>query len=372
MRRFLLTQACLAALLASATACMWDRDTLKRDYAEFPTTVEAIVGRIDREPALYYEMRRDRVAKAIASGDQTPELYDDIAVAESRLGHQQSAITWMSKKAKLKLNDDQRYRMYSNLGTFQFLQWLANGKQEKALIEAGIHSIESGLKINPNAHFGREKVQLAFMNWALTVQDPKDSLKEFYDPLSELYETLGGKHLAPEQSALKGLTGLIVLGEVWESPDIMAAVVANLHSGSMRFFAILRAQELIAASHKSIVPAKFESDMTEFDSELYPEYVDGVTAEFHRLRKLADEYRRDRLAFEMPRLKAGRHPDTDPAFWNGWKPAPFRVRETIAFTSEDRFNHAWEITKKVFTIIVSVVILFIISRQIRRLRRVVG
>ena len=41
---------------------------------------------------------------------------------------------------------------------------------------------------------------------------------------------------------------------------------------------------------------------------------------FPRARRAADEWREHREAFMMERLLAGRHPDTDPAFWDGYVP----------------------------------------------------
>ena len=43
---------------------------------------------------------------------------------------------------------------------------------------------------------------------------------------------------------------------------------------------------------------------------------------YKKLRAEADSWQATRTAFMMARLKQGRHPDTDPTFWNGYKEAP--------------------------------------------------
>jgi hypothetical protein len=45
---------------------------------------------------------------------------------------------------------------------------------------------------------------------------------------------------------------------------------------------------------------------------------------YKQFRAEADAWQEARTAFMMERLKAGRHPDTDPQFWNGYteRPAP--------------------------------------------------
>ncbi len=55
--------------------------------------------------------------------------------------------------------------------------------------------------------------------------------------------------------------------------------------------------------------------------------LDHAAREYRRLREEAEEYQAKRTAFMMARLQQGRHPDTDPTFWQGWKePPPPEVR----------------------------------------------
>jgi hypothetical protein len=43
---------------------------------------------------------------------------------------------------------------------------------------------------------------------------------------------------------------------------------------------------------------------------------------FRDLRDEADSWSRARTEYMIPLLRTGRHPDTDPTFWNGRRPTP--------------------------------------------------
>lgn len=302
---------------STANACMWDRDTLEADYKHFPKTIEAVVGRFVREPPLFYQMRRDRVKKELAVNPNQPDKYDDIAVAESRLGNQDSAIEWMNRKSKLQLTDDQRYRMYSNIGTFRLVKWM-QGDHKKLLpiLDQGIRDIEGGLRINPHAHFDREPVQLEFMKWA------REYCSAAERPIGGLSHRLAGT--LPVDIVIKGITGMIVMGYAWNSPDLMAALGSLGPTGrlgenaTIRFFAGQRVKELAANRvHGIAESANVHSGSIE-DS-------DGVLADYTSLRKQADAYQRNREAYEIPLLGKGRHPDTDRDFWKSWREPNFVV-----------------------------------------------
>jgi len=47
--------------------CLWDYDTLRYEAQGMPSTIEAITGRFDRFPPLYYEMRLERVSAELES-----------------------------------------------------------------------------------------------------------------------------------------------------------------------------------------------------------------------------------------------------------------------------------------------------------------
>ncbi|MBT4692591.1 MAG: hypothetical protein HOB73_04535 [Planctomycetaceae bacterium] len=138
--------------ISTAMACLWDTDTLVQERAKFPSTLELIAGKFPRHSPAFYQWRiADRQAK-LDSGDDQASYYDDIAVAYDKLRQDDQAIEWMHKKAT-KFNDsaDVRYKTAANLGTFYL-----HSRQ----LDKGIEQLELALKLNPNAHFGRERYQL--------------------------------------------------------------------------------------------------------------------------------------------------------------------------------------------------------------------
>jgi tetratricopeptide (TPR) repeat protein len=182
-------------VIASCQACDWDRDTLKNEAANSGTALDAIVGRFDRNPALYYEVRASRVAKELEKNPKQPALYDDIAVAYDKLRNPAEAINWINRKAPYLGDDsDQAYRFYANRGTFHAHLWIANKRQGNA-IDTAIADIEQAIKINPDAHFGREKAQLKLL------KSLKENSANWLNNFSD--------------QDLKGIAGLIELGNAW-------------------------------------------------------------------------------------------------------------------------------------------------------------
>ena len=93
-------------LMAAASACLWDRDTLDQEAKKLPGAIEAIVGYIDRNPPLYYQMRLDRIVALDREGKASLNDLDSAAVACERLGDSTAAIGWMEKEAQA--NEGQR------------------------------------------------------------------------------------------------------------------------------------------------------------------------------------------------------------------------------------------------------------------------
>jgi len=315
------------ALVALVSACAWDRDTLAEEARGGSLeTIKVIVGRFERNPPLYYEMRLERVTKELAANPAQLNLYDDAGVAADRLGKHTEAIEWMRKKSVAmqagEPTKEDRYRYEANLGTFYAHRY---GKSKDAKdLDSGITHIERALEINPDAHFGRERVQLEILKW----------LKEI--PTSEpgLAEYLRGQGLyMKEQVAgtIEGLSGLIRLGVAWESIDTFSALAHALgmdRQGTTAQAAIQRIKELEANGKKALVSPKegFEAvPRLPFGAERAQ-----AQSEFKRLRQEAEAWHRARTEFMLSRLQAGKHPDTDPEFWAGYRESEVRIND-LAF-----------------------------------------
>src|SRR5207302_2021587 len=133
----------LLAVPISAQACLWDRDTLAMEAKKFPEVLQVIMGRFERNPPLYYEMRLKRVAETIARDPVNLDAYDDAGVACDRLGRDDEAIQWMEKKrAQLDkgagtpdARREHRYRYLANVGTFWAHRWFRKGADRKKIKE---------------------------------------------------------------------------------------------------------------------------------------------------------------------------------------------------------------------------------------------
>ena len=180
MRVAMLASALLLAF-ASAFGCMWDRDTLASEAKGRPGLTETLTGRFPRFPDQYYEMRLERVTAEIAKNPSDLALYDDAGVASDRLHRGDAAIEWMQKKKtgldaggiEPKTAREQLYRYHANLGTFLFHKWMRDGAKADGLEKAkqGRDHIAKAIKLNPDAHFGREKYQLMAMDWIVESTD---------------------------------------------------------------------------------------------------------------------------------------------------------------------------------------------------------
>jgi tetratricopeptide (TPR) repeat protein len=326
MKRVLTAMALLLGLPLSAVACLWDRDTPVDEARGLPEVVAVLTGRFERNPPLFYEMRLERVEAHLRSDPTDLAAYDDAGVACDRLGRGDEAISWMERKREQLSGRDaadpavqeQFYRYHANLGTFLVHRWVRQGADRARIdeVEAARGEIAQALAINPNAHFGREKYQLRALNWII---DPPSAVRQQYLPnlLGWNFYDIYGQETEPQEAddAVRGLAGLVVLGNAWESVDIFHALNIALQRDSLGFergreggrntlayLAWLRCRELIDAGKGSMLPD--------------PAYA--------KLRAEADAWQAARTAFMMERLKAGRHPDTDPHFWDGYteRPAP--------------------------------------------------
>ena len=145
----------LALVLLVSPACLWDHDTIQMERHWFPETNELIVGKFLRHSPEFYKWRiKDREAKIRRFPDSLV-LYNDLAVAYSKLENNKKAIEIMLQKEKIKPG---LYETYANLGTF----YIHDGQLEK-----GLTYINKAIQINPAAHFGREVYQKYVVEYIL-------------------------------------------------------------------------------------------------------------------------------------------------------------------------------------------------------------
>lgn len=316
----------LAAFTAIASACVWDRDTLAAEQKGLPDAVQIITGRFERNPPLFYQMRLDRVRRELKHDTTNLRLYDDEAVACDRMGNDVEAIAWMHRKralfAKVHPAKEELYRTEANEGTFHVHLWLSKGSNPDDVreIKTGRDQIAKALVLNPDAHFGRERMQLGIVEWLIAIAEGKTSQR-----LSEYL--LEKVTLKDPKKRLEGLTGLVALGSAWQSVDLFEAIAGQTggraRHDSLGYLAILRAGELLRLGKTAACPSIHdESDLKRGKGLLVgPTGENRIRKSFILLRSEAEQWQKKRTAYMESRLKAGKHPDTDPTFWKDWHDA---------------------------------------------------
>ncbi|OAB56759.1 hypothetical protein AY599_01330 [Leptolyngbya valderiana BDU 20041] len=346
----LLALATAAALFlvggSSINGCLWDSDTLRTEATGAPGLVETIVGRFDRYPPLYYEMRLERVATELDADptDHSKNLaaYDDAGVACDRLGRHDEAIEWMSRKRTAldalpasEERTEHEYRYLANLGTFHAHRWIAAGadRSDMADIERARDLIAQAIELNPDAHFGRERYQLMALEWIL---EPTHVESAWPYELTSIIEA----GLTPDDGwhgrsyndiladagyadAPEGFAGLVALGNGWHSFDVFHALALALQDrrdSSLAYLAWLRAEEIARSGGGTLHP---DMDLRDFDAGEHPYHLDGsdqppVEAFYTKARAEADAWHAARTQYIMARLERGEHPDTHPGFFAAW------------------------------------------------------
>lgn len=369
--------------------CYWDSDTLRTEATGLPEAVDTIVGRFDRFPDLYYQMRLDRAAKALESNPDLLNELDDAAMASERLGKSDDAVAWLEKKRlaleRLKASKgeqdevykEHQYRYLANLGTTLAHRWLHDGANREKMedLRRARDLIAAAIELNPQAHFGREKYQLMAIEWLIEPRRP-----DWFD-VSFFIEGLNpGGVPEPDDRALyveaeEGVRGLIVLGAAWESVDVFqtyGAIHGVRGDASLWYLALLRVKELRDAGKKSLSPFPPDEDAPGFDEVLSytPAHDQGDIERFYtKARAEAESWRAARNAYIMERLNRGEHPDTHPEFWNAW-------REPKRPTAPDGFfglsGHSASIAKLGIILFAaatgSIVLVVWVMRRVRRAR----
>lgn len=356
--------AALLAILACAPAgaCLWDRDTLSAEAIGLPEVIDVIIGRFERPPAKFYEMRLARVSAQLRNEPDNWAAYDDAGVASDRLHRGDEAIEWMvRKKASLDrapANDatasEHLYRYHANIGTFYAHRWVRGGAPRDRLgdLATAREHIAAAIGINPQAHFGRERYQLMAIEWLLAgpnaVLDPRASSLFWAarDPLGS--DPLGEKNAhrlaaAGFGDAVQGLSGLIVLGDAWQSADIYHALGLALNDaghGAAAYLAAMRMNTLIHASAEkdrswSLLPGNDDRLLSAQDRIRKGNRFLRVHEYYEPAARAAQHWHEHRRAFMLGQLDAGRHPDTHPDFWKDYRELPVPKLES------DRQPAAW-------------------------------
>lgn len=228
--------------------CGWDWDTVQMEKQQFPQIHELITGKFFRHSQeLYYWRVKDRKQKLKQYPDSL-HFYDDLGMAYDKIGEPQKAIETMLIKEKKKPG---LYETYANLGLFYMH---ANDMKN------GVLYVQKALKVNPNAHFGREKYQLHLGNYILSKMNnnkidlplTKGFKTGFYDYLlkhefkNKDYKS--EEHFNELSNAIKGVAGMMTFAN-YRSPVLLESLAdLLLHTNSSRGAGHLASRAYLKAS----------------------------------------------------------------------------------------------------------------------------
>lgn len=143
--------AVTALAAAVSLACLWDRDTLREESLGKKEIAAVVNGQLGKHSTAFYEAKVTYTRALVDKGTAPKERYDDLAVALARTGKIDEAIAVLAEKEKKFPGE---YTTEANLGTFLAM---------KGDLDGAIQHLEAGIKINPDAHFGREKYQVQLL-----------------------------------------------------------------------------------------------------------------------------------------------------------------------------------------------------------------
>jgi hypothetical protein len=328
-------------LSPSLRASLWDDETLAADAQGLPDIVRIVTGRFERDPPLYYEMRLSRAAAQIKAQPNNLAAYDIAGVACDRLGRGDEAIAWMELKnlqQELMVRSgtrtaedlrDHEHRCLANIGTFWFHRWARAGadRSRREQVTTALEMIAKAIALYPHTHFDRERYQLRMLERIVSAPEYTSGrlppLLDFTNPTNR------------SVAAVRALAALIVLGNEQESVDLYNTLAQALDHvdprSSVADLARLRCHELITAGRRSLLPGA-PTEARALSLAIDPLARPGaggappadqpVRIAYRRLRDEAEACQSARNAFMTRRLEEGRHPNTNPDFWKGYREAP--------------------------------------------------
>ncbi|MGL1890011.1 MAG: tetratricopeptide repeat protein [Spirochaetaceae bacterium] len=319
-------------------SCAWDYDTIKMEKQTFPGLQELITGQFLRHSTEFYEWRINDRKKKIGSGIYTQHDIDDLAIAYDKVGKSQLALNLQNKQL---IDYNNRYETLANLGTI----YIHSGQ-----LKEGLKYLKESIKINPDAHFGREQFQIFLIEYILSVKTnytnviTYDYFKEhsFNSYLKDIYVSNGIKYDSKERNkAIIGISGMLKFG-FYNSPILLSALGDLLYEKGAF---LLSARSYLMASNYSN-----KSKIKEYYKEiaaltLSMQKVTGVKVNGNNDDKLkrinkelnkelvkANKYINNIFESEITWIKEGNNPEIefDKKYYND-----FKSTETISLTEDN-------------------------------------
>jgi tetratricopeptide (TPR) repeat protein len=219
MRRTTVAATTLLAAAASL-ACLWDKDTLQEESLEQKDIAATVNGDLGKHSDAFYAAKVTYTQALVDKGTAPKERYDDLAVALAKTGKLDEAIAVLAAKEKKFPGE---YTTEANLGTFLAM---------KGDLDGAIAHLEAGIKINPDAHFGREKYQVQLLRDAKAAKSAKkpDACATLFGVSTNgedaMWVMKPGKVIGhdkmtlPPKDAVVAMAGLIRFGVADQSPAV--------------------------------------------------------------------------------------------------------------------------------------------------------
>lgn len=309
-------------LAGTAAACLWDYDTLGMEIKGLPDVQDVIAGRFEVNPPEYYARRVELMEAERKAGTLGLDGYDNAAIAHDRLGHAEEALEWLEVKRKKlaaeqpKEAGDDWYRFYANRGTIFAHDWVRGGMgKDTRPLDAAISDLTKAVSINPEAHFGRETVQVELLEFA------RDAART-----GHVDSARWRAYMAKDPQAVRqGLIGIMSLGAGWNSPDMHALLASTCQPDDsvIKEALLLRARQLAEQGQPHWIK---DHDWEELCLAHYSaEGKERLGQDVSRLVSNGEEFRLAREKFMQEQLRAGKHPDKDDDFWTGYAAVPRAV-----------------------------------------------
>ncbi|MCC7509819.1 MAG: hypothetical protein IT464_10625 [Planctomycetes bacterium] len=329
-------------------AGIWDID--RPDDAALQDVIAILGGRFDRPAPDFYRARLNRTRPLIEALPSPPTeadlprilealpLYDDAAIALMRLGEFNDAIILLDRKTlcaqQVKALDTAQGRKHhiralANKAACLHARFQRDGtRDDLALARTTLREVLEMDTYNADASFALEEVAWLLSPPAYKGNNglPFPNLLDF--GYRQVSVTRGPGALAQfgRAGAVQHLCRRIVHGGGWRDVDVLHALSLALWVEGRDEEAItawLRVNELTASGATSRVvsaPANPAAAMAVHLGEL----TNTATQQslFNDIRAAAETWVTERNAYATERIKQGQHPDTDPAFWNGFGAAP--------------------------------------------------
>lgn len=334
MRALLMLLLVFLICAVPALACIWDCETIAQETQRFPGTLELITGRFPRHTPEFYRWRVADRERRLARDPKNLQLLDDLAVSYEKLGDHERAIALAKRQLRLAPN---RYETQANLGTFYFHQ---------GQFEAGKIHIQRALAINPQAHFGRERYQLALVEYRLQRSKLRPSVEE----VAMMGWQVGpfGEFLPEKQrgrEAVVGVLGMMRFGH-FDSPVLLEALGDLLTDGSRDLDQDdLRARAYLKAAFESRETDEIKyfrasaehADVASDDGGNFEDLEREFLGEISEAKQWYESYRQQELAW----IGDGKNPEAEYSlrFASEESVAARSYAEPNRFSSWSRFLH---------------------------------